>query len=144
MSTHQKQFSELVIEFQLHNGALTHLVPSCQKAASQICDQDLTQCYEWLRNLKREHPIKPTGSDFQRQVWRLLRLVPEGDTICYQNLANWMGNPKAVRAIGTAVGKNPISLLIPCHRVIQKSGKTGQYRWGADLKQRLLDFETTR
>ncbi|MDY7026235.1 MAG: MGMT family protein [Pseudomonadota bacterium] len=144
MSTHQKQFSELVIEFQLHNGALTHLAPSCQKTARQICDQDLTQCYELLRNLKREHPVKPTGSDFQRQVWRLLRLVPEGDTICYQNLANWMGNPKAVRAIGTAVGKNPISLLIPCHRVIQKSGKTGQYRWGADLKQRLLDFETTR
>jgi len=81
------------------------------------------------------------GTAFQRAVWKALHGIPKGRTVSYSDIADTIGKPKASRAVGTAIGNNPISLLIPCHRVIQKSGGLGNYGWGLDLKRRLLALE---
>lgn len=79
---------------------------------------------------------------FQRRVWEGIRNIPLGETRTYSQLASNIGNPNAVRAVGSACGKNPIAILIPCHRVIPKSGGIGNYKWGADLKCKLLKMES--
>lgn len=81
------------------------------------------------------------GSDLQVAVWQELSKIPYGETISYEDLAARVGKPKAVRAVATAVGDNPISIAIPCHRVIKKSGDIGDYHWGADIKEKLLAYE---
>ncbi len=86
-------------------------------------------------------PLAATGTDFQNQVWHALTTIPYGETWSYQDLADAIGNPKAVRAVGMANGKNPISVVVPCHRVIGKSGKLTGYAGGVERKQRLLALE---
>lgn len=86
-------------------------------------------------------PIVLSGSVFQQQVWHALITIPFGKTWCYQELANAIGNPKAVRAVGLANSKNPISIIIPCHRVIGKNGKLTGYAGGVERKQVLLEHE---
>lgn len=81
------------------------------------------------------------GTLFQQKVWRELLKVQRGTTITYSKLAARIGAPKAVRATASAVANNPISILIPCHRVLPKSGGIGKYRWGSEMKQKLLDQE---
>ncbi|NJN73822.1 MAG: methylated-DNA--[protein]-cysteine S-methyltransferase [Limnothrix sp. RL_2_0] len=81
------------------------------------------------------------GTDFQTQVWQALLNIPFGQTVTYQELAQSIGRPTAARAVGNAVGRNPISFLIPCHRVIRSSGKLGGYRWGFPCKTALLNWE---
>ena len=83
----------------------------------------------------------PFGTAFQRKVWTALQTIPYGETISYQGIAEQIGHPQAVRAVGGANGKNPISIIIPCHRVIQKDGKLGGYSSGLDMKQYLLQLE---
>lgn len=81
------------------------------------------------------------GTEFQRQVWQALLSIPLGTTTTYLAIAKAVGRPTATRAVGTAVGKNPIAFVVPCHRVIRQSGALGGYRWGLDCKQRILDWE---
>jgi AraC family transcriptional regulator of adaptative response/methylated-DNA-[protein]-cysteine methyltransferase len=81
------------------------------------------------------------GSNFQIQVWQALLKIPCGATVSYQDVANHLNRPTASRAVGTAVGKNPISLLIPCHRVIQQSGIVENYGWGTPRKKFILGME---
>lgn len=81
------------------------------------------------------------GTNFQIQVWQALLKIPCGETVSYQSIARDLGNPKASRAVGTAVGANPISLLIPCHRVIQASGIVENYGWGSPRKKLILGME---
>ncbi len=81
------------------------------------------------------------GSDFQIQVWRALLQIPWGTTTTYQDLAQAIGRPTAARAIGNAVGRNPVGYIIPCHRVIQRSGQLGGYRWGLERKALMLEWE---
>lgn len=90
-----------------------------------------------------DHPIKldVTGTDFQLQVWRELQNIPFGHTATYQEIAGRIGKPNAVRAVATAIGQNPVAMLIPCHRVIHSDGTLGEYHWGRDLKKRLLEWE---
>lgn len=83
------------------------------------------------------------GTDFQLKVWQELLQVPWGQTITYGELAARIGQPNASRAVGNAVGDNPIFCLIPCHRVIRSDGSTGNYRWGTPLKQLLLEAESS-
>ena len=83
------------------------------------------------------------GTPFQIQVWNALLRVPAGSITSYQALANYIGKPNASRAVGTANGANPISYLIPCHRVIRKSGALGGYRWGLGRKLAMLSQELT-
>jgi AraC family transcriptional regulator, regulatory protein of adaptative response / methylated-DNA-[protein]-cysteine methyltransferase len=81
------------------------------------------------------------GTPFQLQVWRALLEVPRGALISYGQLAAVIGKPAAVRAVGTAVGQNSVSVLIPCHRVILGSGKIGNYHWGVERKRALIASE---
>ena len=82
------------------------------------------------------------GTDFQMKVWEELLKIPHGDRRSYKIIAENIGKPKAVRAVGTAVGQNPISCLIPCHRVIRSDNSLGGYRWGLDIKKKLLENES--
>ncbi|HCY83780.1 MAG TPA: cysteine methyltransferase [Desulfobacteraceae bacterium] len=82
-----------------------------------------------------------SGTDFQKQVWEKLRHIPYGQTISYGELAKRVGNPKASRAVGLANGKNPIPIIIPCHRVIGKNGKLTGFGGGLDVKAYLLELE---
>ncbi len=91
-------------------------------------------------------PIKllVQGTPFQLQIWRTLLRVPLGASISYGELASTAGFPNAARATGSAVGRNSISFLIPCHRVIRSDGAPGQYRWGAQRKRAMLAWEAER
>lgn len=87
-------------------------------------------------------PIKfTTGTPFQRSVWNALRNIPYGETRSYEDIAVAIGNPKAVRAIGQANHNNPILLLVPCHRVINKNGSIGGFGCGVEVKKQLLQLE---
>ncbi len=88
-------------------------------------------------------PLDPAGTAFQRQVWLALADIPYGETESYGELASRVGNPKACRAVGLANGRNPIPLVLPCHRVIGANGSLTGYGGGLDLKRRLLDHERT-
>jgi len=81
------------------------------------------------------------GTPFQISVWNALLELEIGEVCTYQDIAIRIGHPKAIRAVGNAVGKNPISLLVPCHRVLRKNGDIGGYAWGIDRKRLLLDYE---
>jgi len=83
----------------------------------------------------------PHGTPFQREVWDALLSIPFGQTSSYANIAQAIKRPKAVRAVGGAVGKNPISLIVPCHRVVGSSGALTGYAGGIDRKKALLDLE---
>jgi AraC family transcriptional regulator, regulatory protein of adaptative response / methylated-DNA-[protein]-cysteine methyltransferase len=82
------------------------------------------------------------GTNFQINVWRALLTIPEGELQSYKNIAQQIGKPKATRAVGTAIGANPVAFLIPCHRVIRQTGELGGYRWGLTRKQALIARET--
>ena len=86
-------------------------------------------------------PLSPVGTDFQRKVWEILRNIPYGKTVSYQEQAKLLGNPKTVRAVANANGSNKISILIPCHRVIGSNGKLTGYGGGIWRKQKLLELE---
>lgn len=78
------------------------------------------------------------GTDFQKSVWNALIAIPKGQVCTYSEIASAVGRPMAARAVGTAVGDNPVSLIVPCHRVVQASGGLGNYGWGVDIKRSLL------
>ncbi|MDF2155213.1 methylated-DNA--[protein]-cysteine S-methyltransferase [Vibrio sp. CAU 1672] len=108
-----------------------------------ILSQTVTQLGEYFAG-QRSHfdlPLAATGTDFQMRVWQALTTIPYGETWSYQELANAIGNPNAVRAVGLANGKNPISIVVPCHRVVGKSGKLTGYAGGVERKRRLLALE---
>lgn len=86
-------------------------------------------------------PLRLEGTPFQRSVWAQLQLIPYGETRSYGELAESLGKPGASRAVGLANGRNPVSIIVPCHRVIGASGSLTGYGGGLDRKQRLLAFE---
>lgn len=88
-----------------------------------------------------DQPLLFIGTPFQISVWKALLELQRGEVCTYQDIAIKIGHPKAVRAVGNAVGKNRISLAVPCHRVLRKEGTIGGYAWGADRKKMLLDYE---
>ena len=81
------------------------------------------------------------GTEFQKKVWNALTKIPYATTVTYSDAANMINMPKAVRAVASCIAKNKISLLIPCHRVVRKSGEIGQYRWGVDVKKKIIEWE---
>ncbi len=84
------------------------------------------------------------GAPFQIKVWEALLAIPSGHVTTYSEIAGAIGNPRAVRAVGTAVGRNPVSWLIPCHRALRKSGGLGGYHWGLPVKRAMLAWESAR
>jgi len=93
---------------------------------------------------RKNHPLSVlvSGTNFQVSVWKALLDLPFASLTSYGDIANKIGKPKAYRAVGTAIGQNPIAFLIPCHRVIQQSGKLGGYRWGEVRKHAMHSWET--
>jgi len=89
-------------------------------------------------------PLYLIGAPFQIKVWEALLAIPSGQVTTYSEIAQAVGNPRAVRAVGSAVGRNPVSWLIPCHRALRKSGGLGGYHWGLPVKRAMLAYETAR
>ncbi|MDB5185962.1 MAG: Methylated DNA-protein cysteine methyltransferase [Candidatus Saccharibacteria bacterium] len=87
-------------------------------------------------------PLQFQGSDFQKHTWQLLAKIPYGKTITYAEIARLLGDPGAVRNVGSVIGMNPISVIVPCHRVIASNGKLTGYNGGLVRKQLLLDLES--
>lgn len=103
----------------------------------------------WLHRVfsgSQEQPLRLwlRGSPFQLKVWEALMAIPEGASVTYGSLARWIGQPSAARAVGSAVGANPLAWIIPCHRVIRQQGEPGGYRWGAITKRAVIGYESTR
>lgn len=90
---------------------------------------------------KFDIPYRFEGTDFQQCVWRELEKIPYGEVVTYGEIAASVGRPRAIRATGTAVSKNPLAILVPCHRVIPKAGGVGEYAFGQKLKFQLLCLE---
>jgi AraC family transcriptional regulator, regulatory protein of adaptative response / methylated-DNA-[protein]-cysteine methyltransferase len=89
-------------------------------------------------------PLFLIGAPFQIKVWEALVTIPTGLVTTYGDIAERIGHPRAVRAVGTAVGRNPVSWLIPCHRAIRKGGGLGGYHWGLPVKRAMLAWESAR
>lgn len=109
--------------------------PLIQKAAMQ-----LTEYFEGRRT-EFNLPLSVQGTTFQQSVWKALQTIPYGETRSYKEIATQIGNPKAARAVGMANNRNPISIIIPCHRVIGHEGDLVGYGGGLSIKQYLLDLE---
>lgn len=105
--------------------------------------QAILQLEEYFAGKRQEFDLKlqPEGTPFQLKVWAELRKIPHGQTISYGELARRLGNPNGSRAVGLANGKNPLSIIVPCHRVIGATGKLVGYGGGLDCKQALLKLE---
>ena len=107
----------------------------CQRATKQLDE------YFAGKRTSFDLPLQPKGTDFQLKAWVALTTIPYGETISYGEQAKRMDNPKAVRAVGGANGKNPFSVVVPCHRVIGANGTLTGYTGGMNRKEWLLDFE---
>ena len=125
--------------------ALMYLKANWSNATIQENSQATEALIEPIFSL--DHNLSPlsvfvTGTNFQLKVWEALLSIPRGNVTTYEQIATQIGQPGALRAVGTAVGHNPIAYLIPCHRVIRKMGDFGNYRWGTARKKALLGWET--
>ncbi len=94
--------------------------------------------------LPHETPVHMIGAPFQIKVWEALLRIPSGHVTTYGDIAQAIGSPQAMRAVGTAVGRNPVAFLIPCHRAIRKTGGLGGYHWGLPVKRAMLAWESAR
>jgi methylated-DNA-[protein]-cysteine S-methyltransferase len=112
--------------------------PLIKKAAAQLAE------YFAGKRVKFDLPLAPAGTEFQRSVWQALLTIPFGKTRSYGEIAVQIGNPKACRAVGMANNRNPIAIIIPCHRVIGRDGSLVGYGGGLDIKRYLLDLEKRR
>ena len=115
-----------------------------KEGRDDVLDLVVSQLDEYF-NKKRKMfnlPIELNGTEFQKAVWKSLLQIPYGETCSYQKQAESIGNVKAVRAVGSTNGKNPISIIIPCHRVIGKNGSLTGYAGGMENKKHLLALES--
>lgn len=110
---------------------------------SQLTDQCKKQLQAYFSGERRpfDLPLEVVGTTFQQSVWHRLSKIPFGETTSYQKIALSIHNSNATRAVGSANGRNPIAIVVPCHRVIGASGKLTGYAWGLDKKQWLLKHE---
>lgn len=135
----------------VENGtAITHLyfneyplLDNFKKNETELIKKAYNQLKEYFLGKRKEFdlPLLPEGTDFQQRVWKALREIPFGETKSYGEIAKNIGNPKAARAVGMANNKNPISIFIPCHRVIGSNGKLVGYGGGLKIKEYLLKIE---
>lgn len=114
-----------------------------KNATNPILEKAEKEINEYFAKTRKkfELPIYFNGTDFQKMVWKALSQIPFGQTIAYKDLAEKIGKPKAVRAVGTAVGRNPLCIIIPCHRVMASDKTLGGYVAGLKIKQQLLALE---
>ena len=111
-----------------------------------ILRESMRQLREYFAGTRREFelPLEFRGTDFQRSVWAALLEIPYGETVSYGELARRIDRPSAFRAVGAANGQNPLAIVVPCHRVIGKSGELTGYHWGLTRKRAMLGWEAGR
>jgi methylated-DNA-[protein]-cysteine S-methyltransferase len=110
---------------------------------SALLKEAVRQLTEYFDGQRKQFPLPlhPDGTPFQKLVWQALQSVPYGKTCTYSELAAMSGNSKAVRAVGSALHRNPLPIFTPCHRVLPASGEIGNFAWGIDAKRLLLEIE---
>ena len=118
------------------NASITEQLEPMHQLALSAISQDIIHPHEIKLHLK--------GSEFQLKVWEALVNIPSGQLSTYGQVANFIQKPKAFRAVGSAVGDNPVAYIIPCHRVIRSSGEFGEYHWGSDRKTAIIGWEAAR
>jgi AraC family transcriptional regulator of adaptative response/methylated-DNA-[protein]-cysteine methyltransferase len=145
-------FGECCIAFS-NDGICALSFPESRESAYVDLDQrfpdvdfkrDDESVYRYVRQIfeKGSKPmLNLIGTEFQLSIWHALQRIPAGKTTTYAQIAEQIGRPKAVRAVGTAIGANPIAYLIPCHRVIRTDGSLGGFRWGLECKMKMLAYE---
>ncbi|MBN8703299.1 MAG: methylated-DNA--[protein]-cysteine S-methyltransferase [Bacteroidetes bacterium] len=123
----------------------THHVHENPAQVTEIGEMAILQLEEYFTKKRNSFtlPINPYGTDFQKKVWKALLDIPFGYTYSYLKLAQKLGDSNLTRAVGNANGKNPIPIIIPCHRVIGENGDLTGYSMGLDRKKWLLDFESS-
>jgi methylated-DNA-[protein]-cysteine S-methyltransferase len=129
--------------FGMRDGAVLSETVGCD---GPVLTEAIGQVGEYFAG-RRSHfdvPVTFVGTEFQRRVWTALRGIPYGRTVSYGEIARQIGNPAASRAVGLANGRNPISIVVPCHRVVGSSGHLTGYGGGLERKRFLLEFETER
>ncbi|WP_296124979.1 methylated-DNA--[protein]-cysteine S-methyltransferase [uncultured Bacteroides sp.] len=131
---HEIAFNSLLQKFP--NAKFSQIVDKIQQNALFIFTQDWSKLKEIKLHLK--------GTDFQLKVWDALLKIPMGGLTTYGDIATEINNPKACRAVGTAIGENPVAFLIPCHRVIRSSGALGNYHWGEIRKTAIIGWEAAK
>ena len=149
MNIHHHKSPVGVLEIKTDGKAITDLnflksePVAWQNSANSLIKETCIQLDEYFAGKRRtfDLPLSPKGTPFQETVWKQLQEIPYGQTISYAQLAKAIGNPKACRTAGSANGKNPISIIIPCHRVIASNGGLGGYAGGLDIKKQLLALE---
>ena len=116
--------------------------PGWRKSKRELAEAEV-QLSEYFAGERQRFTLNldPEGTEFQRQTWDLLRRIPYGKTVSYSDIARLMGRPKAVRAVGAANGRNPIPIVVPCHRVIGRDGSLTGFAAGTDVKKKLLELE---
>jgi len=124
--------------------AMTDMTSRWPKATFRQNADALRGWAEATLSMSGDTQIHMIGAPFQLKVWEALLRIPSGHVTTYSEIAQSIGSPKAVRAVGTAVGRNPVSWLIPCHRALRKSGALGGYHWGLPVKRALLAWESAR
>ncbi len=117
-----------------------------EKKSHSVLLEAERQLNEYFARKRRSFsvPLDMRGTHFQRSVWETLLAIPFGETRTYGQLAKQLGNPQAARAVGAANGRNPISIIVPCHRVIGSSGRLTGFAGGLEAKERLLNLEKER
>lgn len=118
------------------NASFHHKLDLLQQNALFIFQHDWSKLHQIKLHLK--------GTDFQLKVWETLLKIPMGNVLAYKDIAEKINKPDAQRAVGTAIGNNPIAFLIPCHRVIQADGNLGSYKWGEARKSAMIGWESSR
>ncbi|WP_429063478.1 bifunctional transcriptional activator/DNA repair enzyme AdaA [Aeromonas bestiarum] len=125
--------------------ALTQSWPAAELRESPSRTQGvINTMFDGSKTADRPISLHVSGTNFQISVWRALLQIPPAKVVSYAQVASAVGNPKAARAVGLAVGANPVALMIPCHRVIQQNGKLGGYHWGETRKQAIHVWEAAR
>ncbi|WP_421254799.1 bifunctional transcriptional activator/DNA repair enzyme AdaA [Aeromonas sp. 600282] len=125
--------------------ALAHNWPEARLQEAPSRTQNvINTMFDGSKAPDRPISLHVSGTNFQISVWRALLQIPPAKVVSYAQVASAVGNPKAARAVGLAVGANPVALMIPCHRVIQQNGKLGGYHWGETRKQAIHAWEAAR
>ncbi|GAB2802156.1 methylated-DNA--[protein]-cysteine S-methyltransferase [Halomonas shantousis] len=136
-----------LLEIRASDAGITHILfvdePTTESRGHALIERCKTQLAEYFQGRRQgfDVPLTPQGTAFQQRVWSQLRQVPYGQTCSYAAISNAIGCPQSHRAVGAANGRNPLSIIVPCHRVIGSSGKLTGYAGGLERKQWLLRHE---
>ena len=136
-----------IVRLTEEDGAITRIeltdtadAPTTPTPLLHEAEQQIMAYLEGKRK-QLDFPIRMVGTPFQQRVWRALQRIPYGTTCTYGEIATAIGNPRASRAVGMACNRNPLLLIVPCHRVVGANGKLTGFAYGADAKQWLLELE---